>query len=347
MQGSLPPHIAALIAPGALPGAPNGAELVQTHGSYVLLTDDRAYKLKKPLDLGFLDYSTLAKRRAACEAEVRLNRRLSSDVYHGLEPVVRTGAGYRLQDSAAGEIVDYAVVMRRVPATEMMDARLAAGTIGAAEIDRLVARLTPFYRDAATGGTIDRAGELETLLAHWQENFLQTLPYLDRTIARDTYQRIAAAVYAELVRLRPVFARRISEGRIRDGHGDLRLSAVCLSDPVQVLDCIEFSDEYRHGDVAADVAFLVMDLEGRGRADLATAFVDRFSAATGDTELRELLPFYCCYRAYVRGKVDSMLLDEAETPAEQQRQAVMSAQRRFEQALAYAEQRGAPSRPPR
>src|SRR6185312_2828441 len=111
MPGSLPSHIAALIAPGALPSSPSGAELVQTHGSYVLLTNDRAYKLKKPLDLGFLDYSTLAKRRAACEAEVRLNRRLSSDVYHGVEPVVRAGAGYRLQASAAGEIVDYAVVM--------------------------------------------------------------------------------------------------------------------------------------------------------------------------------------------------------------------------------------------
>ncbi len=335
MASALPAHIAALLRPGALPDAPDGAELVQTHGSYVLLAREHVYKLKKPLNLGFLDYSTLERRRTACEAEVRLNRRLSDGVYLGVQPVVHDGSGIRL--AGAGEIVDYAVVMRRLPAAEMMDARVAAGQVSLADIDRLVARLVPFYRTVATGGAIDRSGEPEVLLAHWQENFLQTLRYCDRTVSSETFQRIAGLVYEDIVRLRPAFARRVREGRIRDAHGDLRLSAICLSEPIQVLDCIEFDDNYRHGDVAADIAFLVVDLDGHGRADLATATVDRFAAAANDPELRVVLPFYCCYRAYVRGKVDSMLLDEPEAPDEQKRTAAVSARRRFAQALAYAE----------
>ena len=329
----LPPHIAALLLPGGLPDAPDGAELVQTHGSYVLLGRESAYKLKKPLNLGFLNYSTLERRRAACEAEVRLNRRLSEGVYRGVQPITGANGGYRL--SGSGEIVDYAVVMRRLPQVDMMDARVAAGRVTLADIDRLVARLVPFYRTAATGGEIDRAGEPETLLSRWQENFLQTLRYCGSTLDAETYQRIAAAVYADIVRLRPVFARRIREGRIRDGHGDLRLSAICLSDPIQVLDCVEFDDTYRYGDVAADVAFLVVDLDRHGRADLAAAFVDRFAAAVDDLDMRSVLPYYCSYRAYVRGKVDSILLDEPEAPADQKRAAAAAARSRFVQALAY------------
>ncbi len=338
---ALPEHVRALLAPGALAPPDEPATLVQTHISYVILAGDRAYKLKKPVNLGFLDYSTLERRRAACEAEVTLNRRLTHGVYLAVAPVVRVAPGvYRLGgDAGVDQIVDYAVVMRRLPAERMLDYLVERDAVPSAALARLANHLADFYARAATGGPIDRFAQPDMLLTNWQENFLQTLPYVGRTISARAFTAIATAVYRDLLRLRPLWEERIAAGRARDCHGDLRLSAVCLEDGIQVYDCIEFNERFRYGDLAADIAFLTMDFDGHGRPDLADEFLAYFVAASGDLTLPAVLPFYRCYRAFVRGKVDSFELDEPEIGPAQGRVARAAARRRFAQALGYARRR--------
>jgi aminoglycoside phosphotransferase family enzyme len=338
---ALPEHVRALLAPGVLAPAEAPVTLVQTHISYVILAGDRAYKLKKPVNLGFLDYSTLERRRAACEAEVTLNRRLTHGVYLGVAPVLRVAPGvYRLGgDASEAQIVDHAVVMRRLPAERMLDHLVERDAVPSAALARLANHLADFYVRAATGEAIDRFAEPDMLLINWQENFLQTLPYVGRTIRARAFTAIAAAVYRDLLRLRPLWQERIAAGRARDCHGDLRLSAVCLEDGIQVYDCIEFNERFRYGDLAADIAFLTMDFDGHGRPDLADEFLAYFVAASGDLTLPAVLPFYRCYRAFVRGKVDSFELDEPEIGPEQRRLALAAARRRFVQALGYARRR--------
>lgn len=332
----LPQHVRVLRQAGVL--AEPAATLIQTHISYVLLTPDRAYKLKKPVDFGFLNYTSLEQRRAACLAEVELNRRLTEGVYLGVAPVTREGDRYRID--GAGAIVDWSVVMRRLPEQRMMDRLVERDGVTPAMLTSLARHLADFYASAPGGGAIDRFAQPDALLANWHENFAQTLPFTGRTIGVQAYLRIIHAVYADLVRLRPLWLRRIAEGRARDGHGDLRCSAVCFEDgTIQVYDCIEFNERFRSGDVAADVAFLAMDLDGHGRSDLAGEFIAAFVAASGDTTLSAVLPFYQCYRAYVRGKVDSFQLDEPEVPPRQQRAARAAARRRFTLARWYARRR--------
>ncbi len=338
---ALPEHVRALLAPGALAPPDEPVTLVQTHISYVILAGDRACKLKKPVNLGFLDYSTLERRRAACEAEVTLNRRLTHGVYLAVAPILHVAPGvYHLGgDAGVGQIVDYAVVMRRLPADRMLDRLVAEDAVPPAALARLANHLADFYARAATGGPIDRFAEPAMLLTNWQENFLQTLPYVGRTIGLRAFTAIATAVYRDLLRLRPLWQERIAAGRARDCHGDLRLSAVCLEDGIQVYDCIEFNDRFRYGDLAADIAFLTMDFDGHGRPDLADEFLAYFVAASGDLTLPAVLPFYRCYRAFVRGKVDSFQLDEPEIDAAQRRAALVAARRRFAQAAGYARRR--------
>jgi hypothetical protein len=334
-EAALPDHVRALLSPGAYPRPVANVELRQTHISYVLLAGDTVYKLKKPLDFGFLDFSTLEKRRHFCEEEIRLNRRLCDETYLGVVPVVRSGAGVKIE--ADGEAIDYAVKMRRLPEDGMMHRLLERDAVTPAMLARLARRLAGFHASSERSAEIDRLGGLETAMVNWRENFEQTEAYIGRTVHQRQFDEVRAFVENVVTAGAELFAQRVREGRARDCHGDLRSDAVCFVDGgLCIFDCIEFNERFRYSDVAADIAFLAMDLEFRGRGDLSDELMGRYLAATLDSTLPLLLPFYKCYRAYVRGKVDGFQLDQPDVGEAQKAEAAEVARRYFALAHRYA-----------
>ncbi|HEX5166955.1 MAG TPA: AAA family ATPase [Thermomicrobiales bacterium] len=333
-EAQLPDHIAGLLKPDAYPHPVEHVELIQTHISYVLMAGDMVYKLKKPLDLGFLNFTTLRRRHYYCRQEVELNRRLCGDTYLGVVPVTRQGRRYRLD--GRGEVIDYAVQMRRLPSDRMMDRVLADGRLTPEMLERLADKIARFHASSATGPQVERYGSPRTIERNWRENIDQTRPFVGRTLSSWQADFIEAAALAFLTRHRHAFEERVRAGRIRDCHGDLRASAVCFTDDICVYDCIEFNRRFRYADVASEVAFLAMDLDRRGRPDLADRFVARYQQTTGDDDLLRVLNFYKCYRAYVRGKVNSFQLDEPEIAEAAKATARTSARHYFELACRYA-----------
>jgi aminoglycoside phosphotransferase family enzyme/predicted kinase len=309
-------------------------EMVQTHISVVLLGRHHVLKLKKPVDFGFLDYTTLEKRHQACEAEVKLNRRLCPEIYLGVQPVSEFNGQAHL--SSEGQIIDYAVLMKRLPADCMLDQMVVQGNVTEAIIDRVAGKLSHFHQEARRGPEIDTYGSLETIRLNWEENFTQTAPYVGRTIIQSAYDAIRSQVIRWMKNSDELIRSRVGDSRICDGHGDLRCESICITNGICIFDCIEFNDRFRCGDVAGEVAFLAMDLDARGRPDLGYYFSECYQRRTADNGLFTLLPFYRCYRAYVRGKVLSFRLDEPEFSEEQRGIAATRAANYFNLARRYA-----------
>lgn len=292
-------HLQELRDPACYPEAPARVDLAETHISCVFLTEHTVYKLKKPVDFGFVDYSTLALRRRFCRREVELNRRLTREIYLDVVPLVQTASGLRF--GAAGRALDWAVQMRRVPADALWSSRLAAGRLGGAELERLAAVLVPFH-----AGAIVRSPSVLTARDRALEDTLRDLaPAAGGALAAEPLAEIAAAAPRWRGRLDPVLRRRLRAGRFVDGHGDLRLEHVFeLDGQVQALDCVEFSPALRRLDAAADLAFLLMDLDRNGRPDLALDLVAAYLRFSGDGSLPLCDRFYRAERALVRAKVD-------------------------------------------
>ena len=326
--------VKALSRPEAYPDHPAEVSMQQTHISWLFFTRNFVYKVKKPVNFGFLDFTSLEARRHFCEEEARLNRRLAPDVYLGVRTV--TAADGKIRLGGPGDVIDYALQMRRLPEDRMLPALLAAGEVTSDTMCQLAALLAAFHAKAEVGPAINQDGTVDVILGNWEENFTQVRPYLDWPLAREASDEIRRRVLAFCRTRASLFERRIAAGRIRDGHGDLRAEHICVTDPVVIFDCIEFNHRFRHGDVAADVAFLAMDLEERGFPDLARTFVRAYGAYAEDAELPSVLDFYQCYRAFVRAKVACFQLDDPTVPAAEKRQAARAAARYLELAASYA-----------
>ena len=329
----LPEIIQALLDPQAYPDPPQKVELMQTQMSFVFLADDYVYKVKKPVDLGYLDYTTLEKRHFYCQREVELNRRLCPDAYLGILPV--TGHGGQIIFGGQGEAVEYAVKMRRLPQAMMMNALLANDKVTPEMLAGVAEKLAEFHRQAETSASISTFGGLDTITVNTEENFAQTEKYLGHTISREQYQRIRAYTNRFIQGNAALFKKRMAEGRIKDCHGDLHAAHICFCDSICIYDCIEFNDRFRYCDVASEVAFLAMDLDHYGRADLSGDFVNAYVTRSQDEELRALLDFYKGYRAYVRGKVESFKLDDPHISPEEKAGVLTVARHYFELAESY------------
>lgn len=327
-----------------------GRELEETHISWVFLGESEVWKVKKPVDFGFLDFSTPEKRRLACEAEVEFNRRLAPEVYLGVAAVTRDAAGvHRLSDPRAAEadaeIVDWAVHMRRLPSTRRADYLLVAGQLEAADLDRLAEHLATFHAAARADEQIAAFGTPHAIGINVRENFDQTRDSIAAYLSPAEAREIEAWQKTALDERRELFEARRRAGRIRDGHGDLRLEHVYLplggdddgdgDKPAPlVVDCIEFNERFRFGDTSSDIAFLAMDLAWHGRVDLAERFLAAYARASDDFDLYSLIDFYESYRAYVRGKIAALLAADKEADAASAERAEHEARRYFRLALA-------------
>ncbi|MCB9877644.1 MAG: AAA family ATPase [Planctomycetes bacterium] len=307
-----------LADPACYPGAAaRGGEvqLIQTHLSVVCIVGERVYKLKKAVKLPFVDFSTLAARQHACDEEVRLNRRLCRDVYLGTVELRRTPAGLRFGPPDAtidGELVDHAVLMRRLPQQRMLDELLAAHDVTAAQLAELARHVARFHDQAERSPRVRELGDPQRLAGFAADNFTELAAVPGQPVPKALLTRLAARSEAKFRHRLPTLQRRAASGRVVDGHGDLHARNVCMTSPPTVYDCIEFEPAFRCGDVATEVAFLAMDLRYRGAPALARAFVDAYVLASGDTQLPELMPLLCSYRAMVRAKVAAMAAAEAE-----------------------------------
>ncbi|MBV9893145.1 MAG: AAA family ATPase [Chloroflexi bacterium] len=323
-------RLADLLRPEAFDHPAREPRLIQTHISWLILAGELVYKLRKPVNFGFLDFSTSDQRRADCEAEVQLNRRLCPDLYVGVANVVERDG--RLAFGGAGVPIEPAVCMRRLPESGMLLALIERGVADERLMRRIATQLADFHAEAATGPGVDEYGSPESIRANWDENFAQTV-----NLEPDCRAAISQYVTGFLNEHADLIERRMRQGRIRDGHGDLHAASVCATRRrLYLFDCIEFNARFRCADVAADVAFLAMDLDHLGRADLSHAFVDAYVRRSGDMELESVLDFYKCYRAFVRGKVLSFRLTDRQLPRQESATIAREDHAYFELARTYA-----------
>ncbi|MGD2011164.1 MAG: AAA family ATPase [Desulfobacterales bacterium] len=342
MSDNMPEFIRAMQSADFFPHAVDQVSLRETHISWVILTGPFVYKIKKPVDLDFLDFSTLEKREHYCRREVELNRRLTSDIYLGVVAITHGDNGFQLDGE--GETVETAVKMRQLASRDSLAQRLQANGIDPASIDRLACKLVRFYDGAQRGPDIDRFGSLEVIARNCTENFRQIAKIDDDAIDHRILSVVEAATSGFLDQHRALFAERLQNGHIRDGHGDLRSDHVYLTrEGVQIIDCIEFNDRFRYGDVASDLAFLSMELDHQGHHHLAGTLTATFVRHSDDHELSSLLDFYKCYRAMVRLKVTCLRLRQTGIEGEEKRALINEIRRYTQLAYRYAVQFSRPT----
>ena len=280
--------------------------VVETHISVLVFVGDRVYKLRKPVHFDFLDFTDRAVREADCRREVELNRRLAPDVYLGVADIVMDG-----------ESIDHMVVMRALPDERRLATLVREAVDPEVWLAQVATTLAAFHAGARRSPAISRAGTGRALQAAWDANFEETRRFvgtvLDVGVDAEIRHRVSRWVAAH----RALLEERIGAGRVCDGHGDLQAEDIfCLDDGVRILDCIEFSDELRYGDVCADVAFLAMDLERLGRPDAAERFVLQYEERAGERLPRPLLHHYIAQRAYVRAKVACLQVEQGRHDAD-------------------------------
>jgi aminoglycoside phosphotransferase family enzyme len=337
----LPEFVKFLLQPAAYALQPAAVKLIQTHISYVFITDDFVYKFKKPVDFGFLDFTTLAKRHHFCQQELVLNRRLCPSIYLDLVALAKREDGFSLMSPApeeTGDIVEYGIRMKRMPEEQMMANVIESGRLVPEMIDSICDALVPFYEKADGGPEIREFGRPEAVGVNILENFSQTEAFIGSpSLSRDQFERIRDFSTAFLEQ-HELFAARIAAGRIRDCHGDLYSANICLADQVYIFDCIEFNERFRYCDVASDIAFLAMDLDYHGFSDLSERFVTGFMEKSGDSSLEPMLNFYKCYRAYVRAKINCFTTNAPEVDHETKVRCQEMAGKYFQLAERYASQ---------
>lgn len=307
--------ITELSRPEAYPYPVDKVEIIQTHISVVFLAGDKVYKVKKPVDFGFLDFTTLEKRKHFCEEELRLNRRLSPGTYLDVVPVLKDVDGLKfgeiglLAETGPGveTAVEYAVVMERLDENRMLSELLARGEVDASMMDTIARRIAEFHHEAETSPYITNIGGTRAVKFNTEEDFQQIEPYIGRTLDRATFERIVEFTRTFIEVNIELFTAREKNGWIRDGHGDLHSQHICLGSEageIKVFDCIEFNERFRFGDVLVDAAFLAMDLERLGFNELAARYTKTYLGNMDQEEQTALFNFYACYRAVVRGKVE-------------------------------------------
>jgi hypothetical protein len=332
----LPEYVEYLLQPESYPHPVDRVDLLQTHISFVILAGDYVYKWKKPVNFGFVDFSSLGKRKFFCERELFLNRRLCPEIYLETLWLSRQGKSFQLQGE--GEVVEYGLKMVRMPEEGMMNRVIAAGLLRQEHLARIVDILVPFYRQADQGREVRENGRAGAVGRTISSNFDQTKGFVGSPpLGFERFARIKKATDAFLGR-EELFAERIDSGCIRDCHGDLYSNNICLAKGgiTHIFDCLEFNDSLRFIDTCADVAFLAMDLDFHGLYVLSDFFINCYIERSGDEGVPQVLDFYKCYRAYVRGKVGLLAAIDPGMDGQAAADWLQSAGRYFQLAEEYA-----------
>jgi len=327
--------ISFLRTPGSYPHRPRNVQEIQTHISRVFIADSYVYKVKKPVSLGFLDFSTLERRRHYCGEEVRLNRRLCPEVYLGVVPISERGGEFALDDET--NVVEYAVKMRTLEGGAFGHDRLAREDLGREDLDRVAETLAAFYDDESPTAKMAAWGRADRLAISTEENFEQSREFAGSLLPDCTLEAIRTYTRRFLDTQARLLNERRAGGRILDCHGDLHLEHLYFrGKDVCIYDCIEFNERLRTIDVASDVAFLAMDLDFHGRPDLSVYFGEQMADRLSDPLLLNMLDFYKAYRAVVRGKVEGMRSRDGDVEPAERNQSAERARAYFRLALRYA-----------
>jgi len=306
--------VATMMRPDFYPKPPVALMHRETDGAHLFFADELVYKVKKPLRHPFLDFSTASKRRHFLSEELRLNRRLAPSVYLAVVAIAHSPSGWRL--SVEAEAAEYALVMRRLPEKRMLSFLLETHQVTSGMMRDLAEVIANFHRTAQPARQIEPQRHLIVLEKLWNDNMAELRPLLGDLLDADSYRIIDRFGLDFLQGHRGLLARRAEEKWVRDLHGDLHCEHICFApEGIQIFDCIEFSSQLRSGDLASEVGFLLMDLKVRGGKALAKSFLDRYCELVEDPELSVLLPFYECYRALVRGKLNAMRYEGNENAA--------------------------------
>lgn len=313
MDATLPRLIQQMLQPGFYPHpVQEPIQLLQTHISYILLTGEYAYKIKKPINFGFLDFTTLAKRRYFCHEELRLNKRLSSNLYLGVLPILDGAGQYRLgKDDPEQTVVEYALQMREFSQNMLLSQLFLDNKLTPEIVQQLAVQVANFHASAISTPEVTAYGSVASVQKVDNNNQAISVPFIGTSQTQQQLDETRAFTTQFFEQHVDWFAQRQTEGKIRECHGDLHLNNVCIyQNNIQIFDCIEFNQAFRNIDVIYDAAFLVMDLAFRGRIDLANLFLNTYLEQTGDYQGAALLPLYLSMRAYIRGNVNSLALND-------------------------------------
>ncbi len=336
---SLPPLIQQMLQPGFYPHPVRSPiELIQTHVSYVLLTGDYAYKLKKQVNFGFLDFSTLDKRQHFCAEELRLNQRGAPELYLEVLPITQVENQFHL--GGRGQSVEYALKMRQFPQETLLSAMFEQGNLDETHMEELGRVVAQYHAKAQTNDYIRAFGEVPQVRAAIDENYEQTKKYIGGPQSQAQFEETKQYTDGFFEERPQLFTSRIANNWIRECHGDLHLRNICLwQDKIILFDCIEFNEEFRFVDVMFDIAYAVMDLQARQRPDLSNAYLNTYVEQTGDWEGLQVLPLYLSRQSYVRAKVNSFLLDDPAIPPAVKEEAAATAAQYYHLAWQYTKPR--------
>jgi aminoglycoside phosphotransferase family enzyme/predicted kinase len=306
--------------------------LIQTHISWLFLTGKYVYKIKKPVNFGFLDFTTLENRKFYCEKELELNKRLAPDMYLEVVPINEYDGKIKIKGE--GKTIEYTVKMKEIPQENMMLKLLNKNKIGNEVINKISKLLSDFHTSAETPKNFDL---YKTVKFNWDENFEQTKQFIGNTIDKDKFYFIEKNIRNFIEDNEKLFKNRIYDGKVKDCHGDLHSGNIFISDKIYIFDAIEFNERFRFGDVASEIAFLAMDLDFHNRTDLSNYFVQKYLEYSKDSELKNFLNFYKCYRAFVRGKVISFKLNDKDISNKEKQESEKTARKYFDLAFEYSE----------
>ncbi|AFY75221.1 hypothetical protein Syn7502_03367 [Synechococcus sp. PCC 7502] len=333
---TLPPLITQMLSSDFYPHpVTEPIALIQTHISFVLLTGKYAYKVKKPMNFGFLDFSTLEKRHFFCQEELRLNRRLAPNLYLQVLAITTDQDRFKFAENP-DNAVEYAIQMVQFPQENLLINLFEEGKLTLDHVRDIGKQLAEFHASAETNDHIASFGTAAGLKAVADDNYACTDKYLGLAQTQTQLDQTRAYTDQCFIDNADLFSDRIAQGKIRECHGDLHLKNICLFDQkVQIFDCIEFNEPFRNTDVLYDASFLLMDLQYRGRKDLANAFLNTYLELTNDYKGAVLLPLFCSMRAYIRAKVTSFLLDDPNIPESVKLQAQQEAAAYYTLAYQY------------